>query len=338
MASERTTKTPDLRSTPGAGPPTAAAPAPYPVRLVVCLRTLAALDALDETLQKVAAVGDAPPASILLRTTDPRDILQFLDRPTYGRSGPPPLMRFDCVFLLDATLDAPGSGITLADHIREHSVDVPILFLTDHLEYVLIAFRAQPVDFLPRPVSPARLAECLRTLSQIQAIRRDEALLQRARGLETPRPAASAGHRRTGDTAPSDPTVQWADTTTPIALRCRGVTHQIAAGEILFVERCKTETTIHMASRRIDCTLPLSWFQDRLSPTGLFVRCHKSFLVNRRHILLIDVKSHMLTLSYGHRCDIGRTYRKSMSTFKDPHVVRSARPAAMAAAGRGGEG
>ena len=59
--------------------------------------------------------------------------------------------------------------------------------------------------------------------------------------------------------------------------------------------------------------------------------------MNKRHILLIDIKSHTLNLSYGHRCDIGRTYRKVMSEFSDPHVVRSARPTAIAAPSKGGE-
>jgi DNA-binding LytR/AlgR family response regulator len=322
-----------------------------PVQLVVCFRSLAALDALDALLLQLVDRADVPPTSTLLRTTDPRDILQFLDRPVYNVETAAPTMRYDCVFLLDATLDAPGSGIVLADHIREHSVDVPIFFLTDHLEYVLIAFRAQPFDFLPRPVGVERFAECLRSLSELQGVRREESRLRRAvpgtsaassagtatatatgttSTPSTPRSAHSSRRRRRGDTDTSSQThsTQWVDTTTPIALRCRGVVHQIAAGEILFIERNKTITTIHLASRRVDCSLPLSWFSDRLDPTGLFVRCHKSFLVNRRHILLIDLKARLVSLSYGHRCDIGRTYRKSMTDFSDPHVIRSPHPGA----------
>lgn len=325
----------------GAASTTSASTAPAasplaPVRLVVCLRTLAALDALEATLAAACAEDACPRTSILLRTTDPRDVLQFLDRPNYGKNAPSPEIRLDCAFLLDATLDAPGSGITLADHIREHSVDVPILFVTDHLEYVLIAFRTQPVDFLPRPVAATRLAECLRDVARIQVVRVEEARLRRLKDQDPTKAALPPGHRRKGDSRPGDRSVTWTDTTTPIALRARGTTYRIAAGEILFIERCKTETTIHLASRRIDCTLPLSWFQERLEPTELFVRCHKSFLVNKRHILLIDIKSHTLNLSYGHRCDIGRTFRKAMSEFSDPHVVRSARPTATATPSKGG--
>ena len=309
-----------------------------PVRLVVCFRTLAALDELDDLLLALRERDDVPPTSMLLRTTDPRDIVQFLDRPAYCDAGRP-LMRFDCVFLLDATLETPGSGVVLADHIREHSVDVPILFLTDHLEYVLIAFRAQPFDFLPRPVSPERFGDCLRGLSQLQRIRCEESERCRSASVSEPRrlsAAAPAARRRSGDSPLHDRTLQWVDTTTPISLRCRGTTYRIAAGEILFVERNKTQTSIHLASKRIDCSLPLSWFVERLAPTGLFVRCHKSFLVNRRHVRLIDIKSRFVSLSYGHRCEIGRTYRKSMSAFPDPHVVRSAHPVAVPSRPKGG--
>ena len=323
-----------------------------PVQLVVCFRSLSALDALDELLQKFSAREDVPPTSTLLRTTDPRDILQFLDRPVYAPDATP-AMRYDCVFLLDATLDAPGSGIVLADHIREHSVDVPILFLTDHLEYVLIAFRAQPFDFLPRPVGADRFAECLRSLSELQSARREENRLRRAYALPATEPStatatatATAPATRTShatprrrrddsDTSSHNRTLLWPDTTTPVPLRCRGAVHNLAAGEILFIERNKTITTIHLASRRVDCSLPLSWFAERLAPTGLFVRCHKSFLVNRRHIQLIDLKARTVTLSYGHRCDIGRTYRKPMTAFVDPHVVRSPHPGATSQPSKG---
>ena len=300
-----------------------------PVQLVVCFRSLAALDSLDELLQKLATREDVPPTSTLLRTTDPRDILQFLDRPVYG-ADIAPAVRYDCVFLLDASLDAPGSGIVLADHIREHSIDVPILFLTDHLVYVLIAFRAQPFDFLPRPVGADRFAECLRSLSELLSSRRDEIRQRRASSSgSVPGTRPTARRRRSDtDTSSRDRALQWVDTTTPVPLRCRGAIYSISAGEILFIERNKTITSIHLASRRVDCSLPLSWFAERLSPTGLFVRCHKSFLVNRRHIQLIDLKARLVSLSYGHRCDIGRTYRKSMTTFVDPHVVRSPHPGA----------
>jgi len=314
-----------------------------PVRLVVCFRTLAALEELDDLLAALRERDDVPPPTTMLRTTDPRDIVQFLDRPQYRDAGQPG-MRYDCVFLLDATLETPGSGVVLADHVRERSVDVPILFLTDHLEYVLIAFRAQPFDFLPRPVTQERFAEALRGLSQLQKARRDEWEQRRAAQAEasaTPpparRPAGTAPRRRKGDSPAHDRTLQWVDTTTPISLRCKGTTYRLAAGEILFIERNKTRTTIHLASKRIDCSLPLSWFVERLAQTTLFVRCHKSFLVNRRHVLLIDIKSRFVSLSYGHRCEIGRTFRKAMAGFTDPHVVRSAHPlAVLPTKGKGG--
>ena len=287
-----------------------------PVRLVVCFRSLAALDALDALLAELADQPDVPPTSVLLQTTDPRDILHFLAPPA-TESPSSPDTRFDCAFLLDATLDAPGSGILLADHIREHSVDVPILFLTDHLEYVLIAFRSQPFDFLPRPVSAERFADSLRALSRLQS-------------------QTAPGSRRTQDQSMSlSRTSPWSDSTTPVLLRLGGTTYRIAAGEILFIERNKTVTTLHLASRRIDCNLPLTWFVDHLGPTGLFLRCHKSFLVNRRHIREIDLAQRTLVLTYGHRCDIGRTYRANMAAFEDPHRVRAIHVNTVRDTGRG---
>lgn len=96
-----------------------------------------------------------------------------------------------CV-LLDVRLPGP-SGLDLQDAMREHGIDLPVVFLTGHADVAssVRAMKAGAVDFLEKPVDRhALLGALARALAKDHDVRlaRDQSSQLRARfALLTPR-------------------------------------------------------------------------------------------------------------------------------------------------------
>ena len=66
---------------------------------------------------------------------------------------------YDLVFL---DIEMPEiDGITLARQLRSVSSDVPIIFLTSHLEYALEGYEVRALRYLTKPINPKKLQEVL---------------------------------------------------------------------------------------------------------------------------------------------------------------------------------
>lgn len=66
---------------------------------------------------------------------------------------------YDLIFL---DIEMPNmDGITLAKRIREKSVDVPMVFLTAHIEYALEGYEVNALRYLTKPVNEQKLREVI---------------------------------------------------------------------------------------------------------------------------------------------------------------------------------
>ena len=74
---------------------------------------------------------------------------------------------YDLVFL---DIEMPEmDGITLAKHLRKLHNDVPIVFLTSHIEFALEGYEVNALRYLTKPVDIVKLREVLsHTLRQMQ--------------------------------------------------------------------------------------------------------------------------------------------------------------------------
>ncbi len=73
---------------------------------------------------------------------------------------------YDIVFL---DIEMPRmDGITLARKIREQSADVPIVFLTGHIEYALEGYEVNALRYLTKPVNEDKLREVIEYVSRKQ--------------------------------------------------------------------------------------------------------------------------------------------------------------------------
>ena len=84
---------------------------------------------------------------------------EFLSHPQPDRSG--------CV-LLDLRMPGP-SGLDLQDAMRDHAIDLPIIFLTGHADVrsTIRAMKSGAVDFLEKPVDRDTLLGALKITREI---------------------------------------------------------------------------------------------------------------------------------------------------------------------------
>ena len=112
-------------------------------------------DQLDCRTQAVQAIR-ASLRSTGVRVDDFRDGPSFLQAFTKNP--------FDLVFLV---IEMPGmNGITVARRLRQLHRDVPIVFLTSHIEYALEGYEVNALRYLTKPIQSKKLQEVLDFVSK----------------------------------------------------------------------------------------------------------------------------------------------------------------------------
>jgi DNA-binding LytR/AlgR family response regulator len=131
-----------------------------------------------------------------------------------------------------------------------------IVFVTAHDEYALTAFEAAAVDYLLKPVSDARLTQCVARLQQQQTSLLDinalSALLARP---------AVAGR------------LDW------LTVRLADTTRLVAVNEVLYFRSTDKYTEAVTANERHLVRTPLKELLEQLNPQQ-FAQIHRSIIVN----------------------------------------------------------
>lgn len=166
------------------------------------------------------------------------------------------------IVFLDIRLPGPD-GLRLAEEFL--SLDVPplVVFATAHDEYALKAFDLEAVDYLLKPFSEQRVAQCLskvRTMLELrvgqEALTRVEALLDQLAQEQTPQKIAVEHNGRLSLIAPQDIAVAACD-----------------SGQV------RLYTT--MGEFTVNCTM--QELADKL-PRQRFFRTHRAYIVNIQKI------------------------------------------------------
>ena len=162
-------------------------------------------------------------------------------------------LRPSCAFL-----DIRMPGLTGLE-VAAAAGSTRIVFVTAYEEYAVAAFEASAVDYLVKPVSDARLAQCVLKLQQSTAIRPD--LIALLRKLEERQPAHLAWvHTGSGNT-----------------------TRVLAVAEILYFQAADKYTEVVTASGRHVIRTSLKELLQRLDPEQ-FAQIHRSTIVNLRSV------------------------------------------------------
>ena len=143
------------------------------------------------------------------------------------------------------------------------AVETRIVFVTAYEEYAVAAFDASAVDYLLKPVSDARLAQCVLKLQQTAAPRADLAALLKQ--LEQPkREYLSWLHAGAGNT-----------------------TRVLSVAEILYFQASEKYTEVVTASERHVIRTPLKELLQQLDQAQ-FAQIHRGTIVNLRAVARVE--------------------------------------------------
>jgi DNA-binding LytR/AlgR family response regulator len=143
------------------------------------------------------------------------------------------------------------------------AVETRIVFVTAYEEYAVAAFDASAVDYLLKPVSDARLAQCVLKLQQTAAPHADLAALLKQ--LERPKAERLAWlHAGVGNT-----------------------TRVVSVAEVLYFQASDKYTEVVTASERHVIRTPLKELLRQLDPAQ-FVQIHRGTIVNLRAVARVE--------------------------------------------------
>lgn len=165
----------------------------------------------------------------------------------------------DIVFL---DIQMPGkSGLELLSEMSTREFEV--IFVTAHNEYMLQALQFSAADYLLKPVSEDRL---------IEAVKRVEMKLQAGKEAER---TETLLHNLGKVGSPSEMRLCLPTLKGFIVLKLE---------EIIYCEAERGYTTFHLEkNKRVTVSKPLLDYENLLQDAS-FLRIHKSFLVNLRHV------------------------------------------------------
>ncbi|MPZ53410.1 MAG: response regulator [Acidimicrobiia bacterium] len=160
--------------------------------------------------------------------------------------------KYDAVFL---DIRMPGlDGLQLAATIGQFSHPPRIVFVSAYDVHAVSAFEVEAVDYLVKPVGSDRLAACLDRVISRSSDRTDN-----------------------GEKPPSGTDLPF------VGVELAGKTTLIERSEIRYVEAQGDYVRLHAQSGSYLVRRPLSWLSERWEDHG-FVRVHRSYLVNLRHV------------------------------------------------------
>ena len=171
--------------------------------------------------------------------------------------------RVDAVFL---DVRMPGlSGVDVARVLSRLLTPPPVVFVTAYDEHAVAAFELGVVDYVLKPIRPARLAEAVRRVEEVAK----RATIRAVPPVPAPRPPAPAP-----PAAPSDDA---------IAIELGGVTRFISRADVRYVEAQGDYARLHTADASHLVRVPMATLEENWRDAG-FIRIHRSYLVALGHV------------------------------------------------------
>lgn len=183
----------------------------------------------------------------------------------------------DVIFL---DVDMPGmSGLELRKKVSQ----IPVcIFTTDHPEYAVESFELETLDYLLKPYSFERFSQTVERIKEYTAIR-DKASQFEAQSGEN-YIFIKAGHRKV----------------------------RIFLDNILYLNSLQNYTVIFTPEEKQYILSTLGTLLNDKNFSS-FIRVHKSYAVNRKHITAVTSKE--ITLSDGTKIPLGRSYKSTVENI-----------------------
>lgn len=185
------------------------------------------------------------------------------------------------VYILDIDFKKETNGVEVARIIRNREASAYIIFVSAHQEYSLLCYKLKTFDFLLKPINYTILEECILSL-----VKDFNSLNQ--------------------------------EKEKSVVVKTGSEVHKININDIYYCEKYGKILIIHTSKGIIQCYETLEHMQEMLEGYGFF-RCHKSYLINLKHVSRISIKDNFVYLSNEEKCPVSRNYKKELLN----HVARS---------------
>lgn len=235
---------------------------------------------MNERPLRVIIVDDEPPARSLLRLLCVEAGVDVLGEAEDGASAMALLQGLSPdVILLDIAMPRIG-GMEVARQLRERSGGPPIIFTTAFAEYAVAAFDVGAVDYLLKPIDPARL----------------RVAFERARATLSSQATASVDHI-------------WVPTRTDL--------QRVELGAIDRIEAERDYVSLYSGMRSYLFRATMNAFEKRL-PDGKYLRVHRSTILRRDMIASLKHEGAgvwSIVLTDGTTARIGRSYLEAVKAM-----------------------
>ncbi len=205
-------------------------------------------------------------------------------------------LRPDVVFL---DIRMPGlDGLDVAGALEDGAAPL-VVFVTAYDEFAVEAFERRAVDYLLKPVDPARLEE---TLTRVRARARQRDAAGEADRLRSV--LSDLGYETDGQPAFAQ----------RLAIRDRGATTIVACDDIDWIEAAGDYVCIHVGPQTHILRETMKSIIKRLDPTN-FKRVHRSAIVNLTKVKELNAAedgSSRVVLHTGSTLRLGRNYRSDI--------------------------
>jgi two-component system response regulator AgrA len=181
------------------------------------------------------------------------------------------------LFFLDIDLGAEINGIEVANRIRKQDDKAAIVFLTTHSELALLTlqYKIEALDFIIKGNSAdvkKKIAECISIVYK----------------------------RYAGE---------GSDENKKIMITVGDKIIPLDIGDIIYVETTAGhKLRLHTKNRSLDFNGELKGIEEQLDDR--FVRCHKSYVINKDKISSINKKDNTVTMANNSTCPISRNGKK----------------------------
>ena len=172
-------------------------------------------------------------------------------------------------------LDIQMPGLTGLEFIRTLRYKPDIILTTAYSEYALVGYELEVADYLMKPIAFDRFLRAVNKVIQKKQISSEAPV------------STSTDH---------------------FLIKSDGQTHRIALSDILYIEGLKEYVTFVLTEKKIIVLESLRKLETDL-PSETFIRVHKSFIVNSRHVA--SHSGHDLTIG-SKKIPIGASYRENV--------------------------
>lgn len=195
-------------------------------------------------------------------------------------------------------LDIQMPGLTGMEAMQLWPENGPyVIFCTAHPDHAVAAFDAGAVDYLLKPVEPARLAKALERARERDAHRRflEESVKQR----EASQGAAAAAAVAAAAVAPKLTRLALATRQGIVLIDPAQISHAQLEGELV---------TVYTTQGDYLCDLSLQELEEKL-PRDRFERVHRRALVNLEHVVRlepVETGGYIARTAKGHSVEVSR--------------------------------